>query len=135
MTVANVAASSELTALTTLRFSRLLEPVEREARGRPGLDAAGVEGVDDHDEQRRVEERQDPAVAEPQEHPRAATRSSAAPSQRLEGAEAPGDEQVHDHDRDRHQRERRRERRAPVDRVVVDDVADELRVETRSGVM
>ena len=50
------------------------------------------------------------------------------PSQRVEGAQAPGDQQVHGHDRDREQRVRGRQRQVPEARVVVDDVADELRV-------
>ena len=85
-----------MTAWTMRRVARRLrEPVEREPGRRPGLDPARVEGVDRQDDQREVEEREDDRRREPQERSSWPRDSVIAPaSQRLEGAEAPGDQQV-----------------------------------------
>ena len=56
-----------------------------------------------------------------------AREGASAPSERLERAEAPGDEQVDGHDRDRHEGERRGQRQVARHALLLeDDVADEL---------
>ena len=103
--------------------------MQREAGGRPGHDAALVEGVDREDHERQVEEADDDSGRHAQDAAdQARLNHRAAPSQRLEGAEAPGDEQVADHHHDRQHRVGRGDREVAECRVVVDHVANELRV-------
>ena len=67
--VATVAAMSEFVTARMIErvVGRLDEPVQREARRRPGLDAARVERVDRQDDDRQVEERQDAVRGEAQQ--------------------------------------------------------------------
>ena len=97
------------------------------------LDAAGVERVDRQDDQRDVEERQHPECRKPERDPRARDLVIGGVSQRLECAESTRHEEVDGHDHDRQQRVGRRQQQVAEGRVVVDHVADELRIRDQVG--